>query len=127
MSLFIKLYFYKFFGSYFSIKFGKKNKFHKTILRSLRNLSENVRSIEYTVCKIEEPKIENAEAVKEQVIEEVKEKKATKKEPEIKKTKRDIKQDRKDLIKKYNEQGRIWQPSRGNLSRYYFILNHKLT
>ncbi len=38
------------------VKDWLQNKFHKTILRSLRNLSENIRSIEYTVCKIEEPK-----------------------------------------------------------------------
>ena len=40
------------------VKDWLQNKFHKTILRSLRNLSENVRAIEYTVCKIEEPKKE---------------------------------------------------------------------
>ena len=40
------------------VKDWLQNKFHKTILRSLRNLSENIRGIEYAVCKIEEPKIE---------------------------------------------------------------------
>lgn len=40
------------------VKDWLQNKFHKTILRSLRNLSENIRSVEYTVCKIEEPKTE---------------------------------------------------------------------
>ena len=37
------------------VKDWLQNKFHKTILRSLRNLSENVRGIEYSVCKIEDP------------------------------------------------------------------------
>ncbi|MEK7148498.1 MAG: chromosomal replication initiator protein DnaA [Patescibacteria group bacterium] len=40
------------------VKDWLQNKFHKTILRSLRNLSENIRSVEYSVCKIEEPKTE---------------------------------------------------------------------
>lgn len=40
------------------VKDWLQNKFHKTILRALRNLSENVRAIEYTVCKIEEPKVD---------------------------------------------------------------------
>ncbi len=40
------------------VKDWLQNKFHKTILRSLRNLSENIRGIEYTVCKIEDPKKE---------------------------------------------------------------------
>ena len=39
------------------VKDWLQNKFHKTILRSLRNLSENVRSIEYVVCKVDEPKL----------------------------------------------------------------------
>ena len=38
------------------VKDWLQNKFHKTILRSLRNLSDNVRGLEYSVCKIEEPK-----------------------------------------------------------------------
>ncbi|MDO8604121.1 MAG: chromosomal replication initiator protein DnaA [bacterium] len=38
------------------VKDWLQNKFHKTILRSLRSLSENVRGLEYTVCKVEEPK-----------------------------------------------------------------------
>ncbi|MCK9344727.1 MAG: chromosomal replication initiator protein DnaA [Candidatus Pacebacteria bacterium] len=40
------------------VKDWLQNKFHKTILHSLRNLSENVRAVEYSVCKIEEPKTE---------------------------------------------------------------------
>ncbi len=40
------------------VKDWLQNKFHKMILRSLRNLSENIRGIEYTVCKIENVKIE---------------------------------------------------------------------
>lgn len=40
------------------VKDWLQNKFHKMILRSLRNLSEHVRAIEYSVCKIEEKKIE---------------------------------------------------------------------
>ncbi|MFA5997175.1 MAG: chromosomal replication initiator protein DnaA [Candidatus Paceibacterota bacterium] len=40
------------------VKDWLQNKFHKTILHSLRNLSENVRAVEYMVCKIEEPKTE---------------------------------------------------------------------
>ncbi|MFZ2303733.1 MAG: chromosomal replication initiator protein DnaA [Minisyncoccia bacterium] len=40
------------------VKDWLQNKFHKTILRSLRNLSENIRGIEYAVCKIEETKKE---------------------------------------------------------------------
>ncbi len=48
------------------VKDWLQNKFHKTILRSLRNLSENIRSVEYSVCKIEEPKTEKkvAEQIK---------------------------------------------------------------
>ncbi|HBH71841.1 MAG: Chromosomal replication initiator protein DnaA [Parcubacteria group bacterium GW2011_GWC1_42_11] len=38
------------------VKDWLQNKFHKTILRSLRNLSENVRGVEYTVCKTETQK-----------------------------------------------------------------------
>lgn len=38
------------------VKDWLQNKFHKTILRSLRNLSENIRGVEYTVCKTEVPK-----------------------------------------------------------------------
>lgn len=40
------------------VKDWLQNKFHKTILRSLRNLSEDIRGIEYTVCKVEESKTE---------------------------------------------------------------------
>lgn len=40
------------------VKDWLQNKFHKTILRSLRNLSENVRSVEYTVCKVDDVKNE---------------------------------------------------------------------
>lgn len=36
------------------VKDWLQNKFHKTILHALRNLSENIRSIEYSVCKVEE-------------------------------------------------------------------------
>lgn len=36
------------------VKDWLQNKFHKMILKSLRGLSENVRNIEYLVCKIEE-------------------------------------------------------------------------
>ncbi len=35
------------------VKDWLQNKFHKMILKSLRNLSEHIRGIEYTVCKIE--------------------------------------------------------------------------
>lgn len=35
------------------VKDWLQNKFHKTILRSLRNLSENIRGVEYAVCKTE--------------------------------------------------------------------------
>lgn len=38
------------------VKDWLQNKFHKTILRSLRNLSENIRGVEYTVCKTEAQK-----------------------------------------------------------------------
>lgn len=38
------------------VKDWLQNKFHKTILHSLRGLSDNVRSIEYLVCKVEDPK-----------------------------------------------------------------------
>lgn len=40
------------------VKDWLQNKFHKTILHTLRNLSENIRSIEYSVCKIEDLKSE---------------------------------------------------------------------
>lgn len=40
------------------VKDWLQNKFHKMILRSLRNLSENIRGVEYSVCKIEEKKPE---------------------------------------------------------------------
>ncbi len=50
------------------VKDWLQNKFHKTILRSLRNLSENIRSVEYTVCKIEEPKTEKKTTERVQVI-----------------------------------------------------------
>ncbi|MBI5400945.1 MAG: chromosomal replication initiator protein DnaA [Candidatus Yonathbacteria bacterium] len=41
------------------VKDWLQNKFHKMILRSLRTLSENIRGVEYSVCKIiEEKKIE---------------------------------------------------------------------
>lgn len=40
------------------VKDWLQNKFHKMILRSLRNLSENIRGIEYTVCKVDDKKIE---------------------------------------------------------------------
>lgn len=46
------------------VKDWLQNKFHKMILRSLRNLSETIRSVEYTVCKIEEKKPEKKEAPK---------------------------------------------------------------
>jgi chromosomal replication initiator protein len=36
------------------VKDWLQNKFHKMILRSLRNLSEHTRGIEYAICKIEE-------------------------------------------------------------------------
>ena len=38
------------------VKDWLQNKFHKTILKSLRNLSENIRGIEYSVCKVVEEK-----------------------------------------------------------------------
>lgn len=40
------------------VKDWLQNKFHKMILRSLRNLSEHVRGVEYSVCKVEEKKTE---------------------------------------------------------------------
>lgn len=40
------------------VKDWLQNKFHKMILKSLRNLAENVRGIEYAIHKIEEPKPE---------------------------------------------------------------------
>lgn len=40
------------------VKDWLQNKFHKMILRSLRTLSENIRSVEYVVCKTEEEKKE---------------------------------------------------------------------
>jgi len=40
------------------VKDWLQNKFHKMILRSLRNLSENIRGVEYFVCKVEDKKIE---------------------------------------------------------------------
>ena len=40
------------------VKDWLQNKFHKMILKSLRNLVENTRGVEYTVCKVEEPKKE---------------------------------------------------------------------
>lgn len=46
------------------VKDWLQNKFHKMILRSLRNLSETIRSVEYTVCKIEEKKPEKKEVPK---------------------------------------------------------------
>lgn len=48
------------------VKDWLQNKFHKMIMRSLRNLSENVRTIEYTVCKVEEKKPEKKEVPKVQ-------------------------------------------------------------
>src|SRR3989344_5696207 len=47
------------------VKDWLQNKFHKMILKSLRNLVENTRGVEYTVCKVEEPKKEER-AVKEE-------------------------------------------------------------
>src|SRR5574343_1374257 len=44
------------------VKDWLQNKFHKMILRSLRNLSENIRGVEYAVCKIEEPKTDKRPA-----------------------------------------------------------------
>jgi chromosomal replication initiator protein len=49
------------------VKDWLQNKFHKMILRSLRNLSENIRSIEYSVCKIEEKKLEKRDVVSQTV------------------------------------------------------------
>ena len=46
------------------VKDWLQNKFHKTILRSLRTLSENIRVVEYSVCKIEEKKPEKKELPK---------------------------------------------------------------
>ncbi len=43
------------------VKDWLQNKFHKMILRSLRNLSENIRGIEYTVFRVEEKKQEKKE------------------------------------------------------------------
>ncbi len=40
------------------VKDWLQNKFHKMILRSLRNLSENTRAIEYAICKTEDKKPE---------------------------------------------------------------------
>ena len=40
------------------VKDWLQNKFHKTILKYLRNLSENIRGVEYSICKIEEKKPE---------------------------------------------------------------------
>ncbi len=40
------------------VKDWLQNKFHKMILRSLRNLSEHIRGIEYLVYKVEEKKLE---------------------------------------------------------------------
>jgi len=36
------------------VKDWLQNKFHKMILKSLRGLSENIRGVEYSVCKVEE-------------------------------------------------------------------------
>lgn len=47
------------------VKDWLQNKFHKMILKSLRNLVENTRGVEYTVCKVEEPKKEE-KVVKEE-------------------------------------------------------------
>lgn len=44
------------------VKDWLQNKFHKMILKSLRGLSENIRGVEYTVCKIEEKQKENQNA-----------------------------------------------------------------
>ncbi|MEK7569068.1 MAG: chromosomal replication initiator protein DnaA [Patescibacteria group bacterium] len=40
------------------VKDWLQNKFHKTILKYLRNLSENIRGVEYSICKIEEKRPE---------------------------------------------------------------------
>jgi len=45
------------------VKDWLQNKFHKTILHSLRGLSENVRSIEYLVCKVEDSKVNKTSPV----------------------------------------------------------------
>jgi len=46
------------------VKDWLQNKFHKTILRSLRTLSEHIRGVEYFVCKVEEKKPEKVEVKK---------------------------------------------------------------
>ena len=46
------------------VKDWLQNKFHKTILRSLRTLSEHIRGVEYFVCKVEEKKPEKTEVKK---------------------------------------------------------------
>lgn len=40
------------------VKDWLQNKFHKMILKSLRGLAEHVRGVEYSICKVEEKKIE---------------------------------------------------------------------
>lgn len=46
------------------VKDWLQNKFHKMILKSLRNLSDHIRSIEYVVCKVEEKSSDKKEVEK---------------------------------------------------------------
>ncbi len=47
------------------VKDWLQNKFHKMILRSLRNLSEHIRGVEYLVYKVEEKKLEKSSPAKD--------------------------------------------------------------
>lgn len=46
------------------VKDWLQNKFHKTILRVLRSLSENIRAVEYSVCKIQDSDIKKVDDIK---------------------------------------------------------------